>query len=64
MTYFSKESDYQKDGILNPESRFMISANHITYYIAQFLIAICILFIWIMIYFKKRGGLNNEKEFW
>lgn len=45
MTYFSKESDYQKDGILNPESRFMISANHITYYIAQFLIAICILFI-------------------
>jgi hypothetical protein len=45
MTYFSKESDYQKDGILNPESRFMISTNHITYYIAQFLIAICILFV-------------------
>ena len=45
MTYFSKEEDYKKDGILNPESRFMISINHITYYIAQFLIAICILFI-------------------
>ena len=45
MTYFSKEADYQKEGILNPESRFMISINHILYYGAQFLIAISLLFI-------------------
>ena len=45
MTYFSKEEDYQKEGILNPESRFMISINHILYFGAQFLIALCILFI-------------------
>ena len=45
MTYFSKEEDYKKKGIMNPESKFMIVANHATYYIAQFLIAIAILFI-------------------
>lgn len=45
MTYFSKEEDYNKKGMLNPESRFMICINHITYYVAQFLIAISILFI-------------------
>jgi hypothetical protein len=45
MTYFSKEEDYNKNGILNPESRFMISTNHILYYIAQFLIALSILFL-------------------
>jgi hypothetical protein len=45
MTYFSKEEDYKKEGILNPESRFMISLNHILYYGAQFFIAISILFM-------------------
>lgn len=45
MTYFSKEEDYKKEGILNPESKFMISINHITYYAAQFLIAISIMFL-------------------
>ena len=45
MTYFSKPEDYEKKGIMNPESKFLISANHITYYIAQFLIAIAIMFI-------------------
>lgn len=45
MTYFSKDEDYKKEGILNPESRFMISLNHILYYGAQFLIALSILFI-------------------
>lgn len=45
MTYFSKEEDYQKEGLLNPESRLMISINHILYYGAQFIIAISILFL-------------------
>ncbi len=45
MTYFSKEEDYKKSGILNPESRFMISINHILYYAAQFIIALSILYI-------------------
>lgn len=45
ITYFSKEEDYKKEGFLNPESRFMIVSNHITYYAAQFLIALAILFI-------------------
>ncbi len=45
MTYFSKAEDYNIEGILNPESRLMISVNHILYYGAQFLIAISILFI-------------------
>lgn len=45
MTYFSKEEDYKKEGILNPESRLMISINHILYYGAQFLIALSILFL-------------------
>jgi len=45
MTYFSKEDDYKKECILNPESRFMISINHILYYSAQFIIALSILYI-------------------
>ncbi len=45
MTYFSKKEDYEKQGALNPESRLMISVNHGTYYAAQFLIAISLLFI-------------------
>jgi len=45
MTYFSKEEDYKREGMLNPESKLMIVANHATYYIAQFLIAIALLFI-------------------
>lgn len=45
MTYFSKDEDYKKEGIMNPESKFMISINHITYYAAQFLIAIAIMFL-------------------
>ena len=45
MTYFSKEEDYKRKGMMNPESKFMIVANHATYYIAQFLIAIALLFI-------------------
>ena len=44
-TYFSKPEDYNKKGMMNPESKFMIVANHATYYIAQFLIAIALLFI-------------------
>ena len=45
ITYFSKKEDYEKEGIFNPESKLMIVLNHITYYAAQFLIAISILFI-------------------
>lgn len=45
ITYFSKEEDYKKEGLLNPESRFMIIMNHTTYYAAQFLIAMAILFM-------------------
>lgn len=45
MTYFSKAEDYEKKGALNPESRLMISVNHVTYYAAQFLIALSLLFI-------------------
>lgn len=45
MTYFSKPEDYQKQGVLNPESRLMIIVNHVTYYLAQFLIALSLLFI-------------------
>ena len=45
ITYFSKEEDYKKEGLMNPESRFMIITNHTTYYAAQFLIAIAIMFI-------------------
>ena len=45
MTYFSKPEDYEKTGVSNPESKFMIVANHTTYYIAQFLIALAILYI-------------------
>lgn len=45
ITYFSKEEEYNKQGFLNPESRFMIVLNHVTYYAAQFLIALAILFI-------------------
>lgn len=45
ITYFSKKEDYEKSGMFNPESKFMIIANHVTYYVAQFLIAISIMFI-------------------
>ncbi len=45
MTYFSKPADYERKGALNPESRLMIIINHVTYYAAQFLIAISLLFI-------------------
>lgn len=45
MTYFSKPEDYQRQGALNPESRLMIIVNHVTYYLAQFLIALSLLFI-------------------
>lgn len=45
MTYFSKPEDYNRKGMLHPESKLMIVANHVTYYAAQFLIALAILFI-------------------
>lgn len=45
MTYFSKSADYERKGMLNPESRLMIIVNHVTYYLAQFLIALSLLFI-------------------
>ena len=45
MTYFSKPADYERKGTLNPESRLMIIVNHTTYYLAQFLIALSLLFI-------------------
>lgn len=45
MTYFSKPADYERQGALNPESRLMIIINHVTYYLAQFLIALSLLFI-------------------
>lgn len=45
LTYFSKPSDYERKGVLNPESRLMIIVNHTTYYLAQFLIALSLLFI-------------------
>lgn len=45
MTYFSKPEDYQKTGPLNPESRVMISINHVLYYAAQFCIALSLRFL-------------------
>lgn len=48
LTYFSNAKDYQKKGILNPESRFFIITNHVTYYAAQILIAVAILFLFII----------------
>lgn len=45
MTYFSKKEDYEKQGLLNPESKLFIVLNHVTYYVAQFLIAVSLLFI-------------------
>ena len=45
MTYFSKSADYERKGMLNPESRLMIIVNHVTYYLAQFLIVLSLLFI-------------------
>jgi len=45
MTYFSKKEDYEIQGPYNPESRVMICVNHITYYAAQFLLAVLILFM-------------------
>lgn len=47
LTYFSNPKDYQKKGILNPESRFFIIINHVSYYAAQIIIAISILFLFI-----------------
>lgn len=45
ITYFSKPEDYNRTGMLHPESKLMIVSNHVTYYFAQFLIALAILFI-------------------
>lgn len=45
MTYFSESKAYGKVGPLNPESRFMICSNHITYYIAQFILAILLFYL-------------------
>jgi len=45
MTYFSEPEAYKTPGILNPESRFMISINHITYYAAQFILAILLMYL-------------------
>lgn len=45
MTYFSKPEDYNRTGPLHPESKLMIVSNHVTYYAAQFLIALAILYI-------------------
>ncbi len=45
ITYFSKPADYQRTGALHPESKLMIASNHITYYAAQFLIALAILYL-------------------
>lgn len=43
ITYFSKNADYEREGAMNPESRLMISVNHITYYAAQFTIALSLM---------------------
>ena len=45
MTYFSKPEDYTRTGPLHPESKLMIVSNHVTYYVAQFLIALAILYL-------------------
>ena len=45
MTYFSKPEDYRRTGPLHPESKLMIVSNHVTYYAAQFLIALAILYL-------------------
>lgn len=45
ITYFSKSADYERKGVMNPESRLMISVNHITYYAAQFTIALSLMHI-------------------
>ena len=45
ITYFSKSADYERKGLMNPESRLMISVNHITYYAAQFTIALSIIYL-------------------
>lgn len=44
-TYFSHSDKYNKSGALNPESRLFIVTNHVTYYVAQFAIALSLLFI-------------------
>lgn len=44
-TYFSNETQRATSGLLNPESRFLIVLNHATYYGAQYLIALSLLFI-------------------
>lgn len=45
LTYFSKPEAYLKTGPLNPESRLIISVNHIFYYGAQFSIALALGFL-------------------
>ena len=45
ITYFSKSADYEREDIMNPESRLMISVNHITYYAAQFTIALSLMYL-------------------
>ena len=43
-TYFSAPEKYQKSGQTNPESRLFIVVNHVTYYAAQFAIALSLLY--------------------
>jgi len=46
FTYFSEEKMFlEKSALKNPESRLYIITNHGTYYIAQFLLAIMLMFI-------------------
>lgn len=45
IMYFSPAYKYDLPGRKNPECRFNIIFNHATYYIAQFMIAICLLFL-------------------
>lgn len=44
-TYFANDTQRQTQGMLNPESKFLIVTNHATYYAAQFLIALSLMFI-------------------
>lgn len=46
FTYFSEKDKYlSKNPLINPESRLYIIANHGTYYAAQFILAVMLMFI-------------------
>lgn len=57
MTYFSKSADYERKGMLNPESRLMIIVNHVTYYLGA--IPHC---AFAFVYLKNESDFRNLKS--